>query len=298
MAGDSTPPVGSEVRRAFPRCACLETRPLKAGKAAEAVFVHQLVGVFGPFDAVEKITRKQNEIRISRQLLEHPEGRLTDALPRLLAMVEQEDRTHLFMEHISGVGERREPDRSVALTVVRALLRMSDDLGGLQVAPAPTIQARMVEALCGAPDEPGLAALRDAVPELCARYRALPQAICHDDVWWPNMAVRPEPKGLACRFIDFGRLSRNAVGADLQCFARMSLKDEGAGVMLEHLVHGFAAETGVPKRDIRFAGALHAAFRSLKRMQRLRKQGATREAEKERVTFANFVRAARDHASS
>ena len=100
------------------------------------------------------------------------------------------------------------------------------------------------------------------------------QVICHNDVYWSNFAFNNNPSGqnINIKFIDFGMIGQNYVGADLHHFAVDSIYHEKRKSFFEFLVRSYAKISGFPEEIIAASAFYYAAHRQAMRFIKTEKK--------------------------
>lgn len=141
-----------------------------------------------------------------------------------------------------------------SIAQLQAYLAWSEAFSGLSI-PGHSILAssrRLQDLIRSAVDiNFDAASFLERIHNLRGRLAALPQLLSHNDIGPGNMSVcRSLDKGQYIRFIDFGSVRRNALGADLHHYAAYALKSKRKKNFFCTLVFNYAEAVSQPTRDV------------------------------------------------
>ncbi|MEB3201594.1 MAG: phosphotransferase [Synechococcus sp.] len=188
----------------------------------------------------------------------------------------------VLLEDVAGIGSRvlETPAQAAGLAeqIVRleAYLTQAEAKTG-QVLPRHQVlvNPRRLRLLIRRTDDPSV-----KKSELLQRVRVLgralaqgPTRLSHNDIGPGNMAVQTDPQlGFSIRFIDFGSVSHNVLGADLHHYAAWGLDSTEQQAFYERLSDRYAALLNQPLPLVRAGAYAYALERSLMRWWRRRER--------------------------
>jgi len=184
-----------------------------------------------------------------------------------------------LMEDLSGSGGRFQAadvsplDLAEAVSGLQAYLAKAESRSGL-VMPRHQLLSNLgrLRALVRrtSADKPSRWLMRERALQLAERFNRLPQRLSHNDIGPGNMAVYSSSALAPChiRFIDFGSVRHNVIGADLHHYAVWGLDSPVQQRFFDQLVCRYAELERVPLADVRAGAYGYAIERTVMRWWR------------------------------
>ena len=242
------------------------------------------ISIFAPVDHagnpvgpgfVRKLTSNAAEVAFAIAMVSHAaEHGAPWPYPTVFQALRKGKMGEIFMEYVPSVCDRKRlRDVANAGPMADAIIASSRliediatqaqlDLPDRRASGGGTEQAVLAQGLDTAVDVPQLQAMEQA-------FDALPTAHCHNDVGYTNMGFTDAGLRPVIRFIDFGSVGRNVLGAELHHFASFSFRTATEQALFAALVQELAERAGLERRAVRFAAYHYAMRRALQRELRL-----------------------------
>ncbi len=183
-----------------------------------------------------------------------------------------------LMEDLSGSGGRFQAaeispfDLAEAVSGLQAYLAEAESRSGLAMPRHQVLRnLSRLRALVRrtSADKPSRWLIRDRALQLVERLHRLPQRLSHNDIGPGNMALYPAaPAACRIRFIDFGSVYHNVIGADLHHYAVWGLDSPGQQQFFDQLACRYAELEHVPLADVRAGAYGYAIERTVMRWWR------------------------------
>lgn len=237
---------------------------IKAGRDNLHLHVYACAPDAGAPRFVEKRSRNLGEYKAARILA----GRAASpVLPAIHAVALGASSYTVFMEHIAQAG-RFTPRPKLARPLAEALWQLNRDARTWPDHPRLTtplpwfaqlgdgLRAHLLQ---------DLAVTERDLARLCAALRDVPRVMCHNDLNPPNILVTRSGDAEILRFVDFGRIAPNRLGADLHGLADLAEARHAGDGFLEETARAYGELCDRPPRDLLLAAYLYAASVRLNR---------------------------------
>lgn len=243
------------------------TKPIKGGHANSGMFLHTLID---GRNVVEKITSSHHEARIARFFLDNPR----DYAPIIYGIEHEEINIRIFMEFLPSAGIPPSPLKDVHISLRKALRSIAFDEGFSNFIDKDIVSRIDGDLILNY--IPTLPISR--FHHLCHIYSTMERILCHNDIYWPNLAL-VSPKHF--KIIDFATMGWNSRGADLHHFAWRGIWNAGAERLLGRVAKAHAKDMRTSEEHILFAAYFYAFVRSARRVTQRARDGLSNANEME-----------------
>ena len=187
---------------------------------------------------------------------------------------------YIFQEFVGGTSARPVWSEDVALNVAQSIYRLNIGLDLLffdygivpsKVVPFEDGLYEKISAVSQAESVHNIGRIAQDIEIIISNHA---QVICHNDIYWSNFAfdINPLCQSINIKFIDFGMIGQNYVGADLHHFAVDSIFHEKRKYFFESLVKEYAEISGFPEEIIAASAFYYAAHRQAMRFIKTEKK--------------------------
>lgn len=184
----------------------------------------------------------------------------------------------VLLEDLPGVGGQGLTTPAEADALAEQIVRLEDHLAQAEDRTGIPLQRhrvlanpRRLRGLIRRAEDPTLdgSTLMERVRRLARNLETAPSRLSHNDIGPGNMAVGRDPgRGLTIRFIDFGSVTHNVLGADLHHYAAWGLDSAEQAAFFDRLSSRYAELVHQPLPLVRAGAYAYALERSVMRWWR------------------------------
>lgn len=248
------------------------SRQIRRGNANCGIYVHKVRrrvegGWSKPLRVLEKRTTKDSEVEFARYMLKacSQEGGCA-GVPEVYGVIDCVEGASIFMEYLVEIDESDSCRSDRIERVVIALKAFDEQFDSFfrekSVKKITRSWRSVLERALLQVESHGH--VRDLLARFDLEARSLKKGrapVCHNDLYWPNIIVSRD----GCKFIDFGTVGRNVVGADLHHFLR-KVKGPRSAALFEELAEVYSAAFQVELREVVIAARCMAVVKAAKRV--------------------------------